>query len=57
MEFVGEYVVGREFYILYKFVVRESVESIKFRIVYDVLVRAYDSVFLFNDCFYAGSFL
>lgn len=36
--------------------VREIVESMKFCIVYDVLVWVYDNVFLFNDCFYVGFF-
>lgn len=46
--------VGREFYILYKFVIRELVEFIKLRIVFDVLVKVNEKSFLLNDCLEKG---
>lgn len=41
-----EILVGKEFYIFYKGVVKENVESIKVYIVYNVLVREMGYVFL-----------
>lgn len=47
-----EQVVGREFYIPHKPVIRE--ESTKLRIVYDASARAYDKAPSLNDCLHAG---
>lgn len=47
---------SREFYILYKLVVRELVEIIKFRVVYDVFVRGNFGVFSLNECLNFGFF-
>ena len=49
-----EQVVGREFYIPHKPVIRESAESTKLRIVYDASARAYDKAPSLNDCLHAG---
>ena len=49
----GEHVVGREFYITYKPVVRETAESTKLRIVYDASARAHDNAPSLNDCLHA----
>ena len=49
-----EQVIGREFYIPHKPVIRESAESTKLRIVYDASARAYDKAPSLNDCLHAG---
>ena len=49
-----EQVVGREFNIPHKPVIRESAESTKLRIVYDASARAYDKVPSLNDCLHTG---
>ena len=49
-----ELVVGREFYIPHKPVVRETAESTKLRIVYDASARAHDNAPSLNDCLHAG---
>ena len=41
VEPVGEHVVGREFYIPHKPVIRETAESTKLRIVYDASAKAH----------------
>ena len=46
--------VGREFYIPHKPVVRETAESTKLRIVYDASARAHDNAPSLNDCLHAG---
>lgn len=57
MEFVLRFLVGKEFYILYKVVMREVVKLMKFWIVYDVLVCELEKLFFFNECFEVGLFL
>ena len=54
VEPAGEHVVGREFYIPHKPVVRETAESTKLRIVYDASARAHDNAPSLNDCLHAG---
>ena len=54
VEPVGEHVVGREFYIPHKPVIRETAESTKLRIVYDASARAHDKAPSLNDCLHAG---
>ena len=49
-----EQVVGREFYIPHKLVVRETAQSTKLRIVYDASARAHDNTPSLNDCLHAG---
>ena len=46
--------VGREFYIPHKPVIRESAESTKLRIVYDVSAKANEKSPLLNDCLETG---
>ena len=45
-----EQVVGREFYIPHKLMIRESAESRKLCIVYDASAQAYDKTPSLNDC-------
>ena len=47
-------IVGNEFYIPHKPVVRPSAESSKLRIVYDASARAYDDVPSLNECLHTG---
>lgn len=47
----------RVFYISYKFVKREILITIKFRIVFDVLVKLSEESFLLNECLEIGFFL
>ena len=47
-------VVGREFYIPHKGVVRETAESTKLRIVYDASARAWDGAPSLNECLNNG---
>ena len=47
-------VVGREFYIPHKGVVRETAESTKLRILYDASARAWDSAPSLNECLNNG---
>ena len=45
---------GKEFYIPYKAVVRENVESTKMRVVYDASAKAHSSAPSLNDCLEVG---
>lgn len=45
--------LGKMYYFLYYFVICRDKEIIKFRVVYDVLVKMNGNLFL-NDCFYFG---
>ena len=47
-------VVGREFYIPHKGVVRETAESTKLRILYDASARAWDGAPSLNECLNNG---
>jgi len=49
-----EQVVGREFYIPHKPVIRESADSTKLRVVYDASAQAYGKAPSLNDCLHAG---
>ena len=49
-----EQVVGREFYIPHKPMIRESADSTKLRVVYDASAQAYDKAPSLNDCLHAG---
>ena len=46
--------VGKELYIPHKAVVRESAESTKLRIVYDVSARASEKALSLNECLHLG---
>ena len=54
VEPAGEQVVGREFYIPHKPVIRETAESTKLCVVYDASACAHDKAPSLNDCLHAG---
>ena len=47
-------VLGREFYLPHRAVVRESTETTKLRVVYDASARAHDKAPLLNECLHTG---
>jgi len=53
-EVTPEEIMGKEFYIPHKAVVRETAETTKMRIVYDASARATPELLSLNDCLYPG---
>lgn len=54
VEVAPEEIVGKEFYIPHKAVVRETAETTKMRIVYDAFARATPESPSLNECLYPG---